>query len=354
MVGARQNTPKPEAPASAKETNQAAAQAGSAKSATPVATGGLRMLPNEPYNVEHWNSLDAEVAFRAQKIHRAEELPLENLATTIKLHDSVMTLDPLDFGIAGGHLDGKITMDGRQDPTKAAARLHARNILLAKMLPTIKRAEQSLGQMNGEIDLAGTGNAVNGMLATANGKVAFVIGEGKISKLLMETIGLHLPEIVTLKVGGDKIVGIRCGIADFNVKQGVMAANELVLDTEVTNISGTGTIDLAQEKMNLTLVPETKNTSLVALRAPIHVRGTFGKPEVGIDAMRVAARGLGAVALGLVNPLLALVPLVEPGPGKDSDCGRLIRDAKVMPGKQIKPRQVAVLATPSQVAAASP
>lgn len=354
MVGTRQDAPQPEAPASAKETSQRTVHVGSAKSATPVATSGLRMLPSEPYNVEHWSSLDAEVAFSARKIHRAEELPLENLATTIRLRDSVMTLDPLDFGIAGGHLDGKITMDGRQDPIKAAARLHARNILLAKMLPTIKRAEQSIGQMNGEVDLAGTGNAVNGMLATANGKVAFVVGEGKVSKLLMETIGLHLPEIVTLKIGGDKIVGIRCGIADFNVRQGVMTANELVLDTEVTNIGGTGTIDLAQEKMNLTLVPETKNTSLVALRAPIHVRGSFGSPEIGIDAVRVAARGLGAVALGLVNPLLALVPLVEPGPGKDSDCSRLIKDAKVMPGKQVKPRQVAVMAAPSQVASVSP
>jgi AsmA protein len=34
----------------------------------------------------------------------------------------------------------------------------------------------------------------------------------------------------------------------------------------------------------------------------------------------MAARALGAVALGVINPLLALIPLIDAGPGKDSDC----------------------------------
>jgi uncharacterized protein involved in outer membrane biogenesis len=272
----------------------------------------------------------------------------------IKLRDAVLMLDPLDFGIAGGHLDGTITLDGRQDPIRAAAKMRARKILLGKMLPTIKLADKSIGQMNGELNLAGTGNTVGNMLATADGKVAFFVGEGEVSKLLMEKIGLHLPEIVMLKISGDKIVGIRCGVADFSVRQGVMAVDTLVLDTEVTNISGTGTIDLAQEKLDLTLVPQTKNTSLVALRAPIHVRGSLGNPDVGIDTAKVAARGLGAIALGIVNPFLALVPLVEPGPGKDSDCGRLVTDAKEPPRKIAKRRPAGVLASRLQVEVAHP
>lgn len=286
-----------------------------------------RMLPTEPYVADHWSSLDAEVKFSATKIDRAQELPLDNLVTNIKLRNSVLMLDPLDFGVAGGHLDGKITLDGRQDPIRAVAKIQARKILLAKMFPTIKLTEKSIGQMNGQIDLAGTGNNVANMLATANGKAAFVVGEGQVSQLLMEQIGLHLPEILKLKISGDKVVAIRCGVADFGVKQGIMSARTLVLDTEVTTLHGTGTIDLAEETLDLKLTPKTKDTSFVALRTPIHVRGTFDSPDVGIDTMKVAARGLGAIALGVLNPLLAIIPLVEPGPGTDSDCGGLVRRA---------------------------
>ena len=67
------------------------------------------------------------------------------------------------------------------------------------------------------------------------------------------------------------------------------------------------------------------------MRSPIYVRGSFADPEVTVDKGRVAMRALGAIALGFVNPLLVLIPLVDAGPGKDSDCGKLVRDAKSLP-----------------------
>ena len=107
-----------------------------------------------------------------------------------------------------------------------------------------------------------------------------------------------------------------------------MHAEVLVLDTQVTTINADGSIDLAQEKLDITLKPKTKQTRLIALRSPIYIRGSFSKPKVALDAGQVAVRSLGAVALGAVSPLLALLPLVETGPGLDSDCGRLIREAQ--------------------------
>ena len=38
--------------------------------------------------------------------------------------------------------------------------------------------------------------------------------------------------------------------------------------------------------------------------------------------------GLGAIALGLVNPLLALLPLVETGPGEDTNCRAILEPVK--------------------------
>ena len=110
-----------------------------------------------------------------------------------------------------------------------------------------------------------------------------------------------------------------------------MHADALIFDTEVTTIVGTGSIDLGQEKLDLTLNQKTKRTSPVALRSPIYVRGSFARPDVQVDKRRVAARALGAIALGTVNPLLVLIPLIDAGPGKDSDCGQLVLDARALP-----------------------
>lgn len=271
---------------------------------------------------------------------RVDTLPLENLEGHLSLKDSVLTLDPLDFGVAGGHLMAVISLDGRQDPIAAHARLRARKIRIAKLFPDAKLSDSSIGQINGEFDLTGKGNSVGRMLATSNGKLGLIIARGEISRLMMEKVGLHLWEILELNITGDRLIKLRCAVADFDVKNGTMDTQALVFDTEVTTILGTGTVDLAQEKLDLTLNQKTKKTSLLAVRSPIRVRGTFAQPDVSVDRGVVAARTIGALALGMVNPLLALIPLIDLGPGGDSDCQQLVRDARALPhtGKRGKQR----------------
>ena len=290
---------------------------------------GPRVLPEIPFKTDRWNSVDADVTLRAKTIHRAKELPIENLVTHLKMQNAVLTLDPLDFGVAGGHLKAVISLDGRSHPIRARAKIGARKMLLANLLPTVALAKSSIGQLNGDFDLTGSGDSVGQMLATADGRVALVIEKGEISRLMMEQVGLHLLEILELKISGDKTIKLNCAVADFSVKTGVMQTNALIVDTEVNTVTGSGSVDLAHEKLDLTLVPKTKSLSLVALRSPIHVSGTFSHPVAAIDTGRVAMRGLGALALGLVNPLLALIPLIETGPGVDGECARLIHQSHV-------------------------
>ena len=292
----------------------------------PAATG--RVLPELPFDTARWDSVDADVTLRAGSILRSKETALEKLDTHLVLRDSVLTLDPLDFGLAGGELKGVVTLDGRSNPIQARARVSARRIQLAKLLPAVENSPANVGQIDGDFELAGRGASVGRMLATADGRASLVVGRGQISKLLMETAGLHLFEMLQLKLGGDKPVELRCAVADFGVQRGVMTANALLLDTDVSTVLGSGSIDLGTERLDLTLVPKTRSTSPVALRSPFHVTGTLAQPVVGIDKGRLVARGLGALALAFVNPLLILVPLVELGPGVDNDCARLIHEAQ--------------------------
>lgn len=290
-----------------------------------------RVLPDMPFKTDRWSSVDADVTLKATTIRRAKALPLENLVVHLTLRDSVLTLHPVDFGVAGGHLVAAISLDGRNNPIKARAQVRARKLLLAKLFPTVALNKTSIGQVDGAFDLTGTGMSVGRMLASADGKAEIVVANGQISKMMMEKVGLHLWEVLVLKVTGDNLVRLRCGVADFAVKNGVMSAEALVFDTEVTTILGTGTVDLGQEKLDLTLHQKTKETSPVAFRSPIHVRGTFAQPVVAVDKGRVAARAIGAIALGMIAPPLALIPLIDAGPGKDSDCGQRVRDARALP-----------------------
>jgi AsmA protein len=289
-----------------------------------------RVLPEMPFKTERWDSVDAEVTLKARTIRRAGELPLEDLVTHLSLRDSVLRLDPLDFGIAGGQLDAVISMDGRKDPIRVRAKAEVSKILIAQLFPAVELVKTGTGQIDGKFDLSGSGNSVRRMLASASGTLGVVATDGEVSRLLMEKAGLHLWEILELQVTGDELVKLHCAVAHFDVKEGVMQSRALIFDTEITTIIGTGQIDLRQEKLGLTLTQRTKDTSPVALRSPIRLRGTFARPDVSVDKGRVATRALGAIALGMINPLLGLIPLIDAGPGQDSNCAQLVRDARAL------------------------
>jgi uncharacterized protein involved in outer membrane biogenesis len=206
--------------------------------------------------------------------------------------------------------------------------LQLRDVQLARLLPTVDLTRASIGRLDGDAELSGQGASVGRMLASADGRVSLVAQNGQISRLLMEQIGLHLLEVLRLNLSGDQIVPLHCAVADFAVAQGVMSPRVLLMDTEVSTVIGSGSVSLADETFDLRFVPRTKVTSLVALRSPIYLRGPFQQPVVALDSGRIAARGLGALALGLVNPLLALVPLFDAGPGKDSPCAQLVRELR--------------------------
>ena len=296
------------------------------------------VLPDMPFDSERWDSIDADVGIKAGTIERPKQLPIENLATRIRMKDKLLTLDPLEFGIAGGKLAGTAKLDGSKEPIAARLDMRVEHLSLPKLFPTIEKGQTSIGDINGLIELAGSGDSVAQMLGSSNGKLGVFIDGGRVSRFLMELAALDLWGVAKTKLQGDEPVKLRCAIGDFAVKGGVMHTNAFVFDTEVVNIHGDGTVNLKDEGMNLTLKPEPKDRSIASLNSPLYIRGTFGKPQVSPDAGKLAAKGVGALIMGVINPLLAVLPLMKEGEGKDSPCQQLIAEAAKSPktGKPVK------------------
>ncbi|MDD5030398.1 MAG: AsmA family protein [Rhodoferax sp.] len=302
-----------------KSAKKAAARSAPVAAATPQSR---RVMPDLPFNAEHWDSVDAEVNFSAKTIRRAAAAPLQALVTHISLKDSVLRLAPLQFAFGSGQINAQVTLDGRHTPIQSQAQVQVKRLALAQWLPASPSSKAVTSVLGGQINLAGRGNSVGSMLAASSGSVKLLVSGGEISQMMMEKAGLHLWEMLRLTLTGDKQIKLRCAVANFEVKAGQMQASTLLMDTQVTTLLGSGKIDLAQEKFDLTFNQKTKKTSPVALRSPIHVGGNFVKPIIAVDRARMATRALGSVLLGLVNPLLMLIPLIDAGPGIDSGCAQ--------------------------------
>jgi uncharacterized protein involved in outer membrane biogenesis len=295
-----------------------------------------KVLPVEQFRTERWKTVDVDVRFAAARILRDEKLPITKLTTHIVMDDGVLTLAPLDFGVAGGDLASTIRLDGSgsdgKQAIKATMHVKATRLQVKQLFPTVEKMQATVGELNGEAQLSAVGNSVASLLGKSNGEVKTLIEHGSISKLLLEEMGLNVGSIVLTKVTGDKQVKLNCMATDFRVDNGLMNARRFVIDTEEALVDVDGTINLANEELDLVLRPQTKGMRVLTLRAPLYVKGPFSKPDVSIDKKVLALKGGAAVLLAvLAPPLAAIVPLTQQQADKSADCASLLAAAKVKP-----------------------
>jgi uncharacterized protein involved in outer membrane biogenesis len=292
-----------------------------------------KVLPVEKFKTARWKTLDADVRFAADRIVRKKELPITKLSTHLVMNNGVLTLNPLDFGLAGGSLKTHIKLDGSSgDKIKATADVEARHIKIKQLFPAIEKVQQAtIGEINGDAKLTAVGESVAGMLASSNGEVKALVNQGTISKLLLEEMGLNIGSIIVTKLFGDEPVQLNCLATDFDVSNGLMKTQTFVADTDEARVVVGGTISLGNEQLDMKLDPQTKGLHLLSLRSPIYLRGTFHQPDISIDKKTLAMKAGSAIALGALAAPAALLPLINLGPGKDSDCARLLAQASSKP-----------------------
>ncbi len=298
-----------------------------------------RVLPTAPFSLEKIRAADVDVRFTGEKII-TEHLPVEQMDAHLIIKDGTLQLVPLNFGIAGGRLITSITMDGRGPRISTRADITARGLHLDELLPTSELTTSHPGIIGGRMKLDATGNSISQMMGTANGEAALILDGGSISELLLRLSNLDIANSFLVLMGGDKNIPIRCMVANFNAVDGDFKVQDLVLDTTKVNIVGDGDVNFADESLHLRLASRLKTFSLASLRGPILVTGTLSKPKFRPDTSKVVARGALAVGLAaLTTGAVGLIPLLDFGDKKDSNCAALMEQTRSDTG--IKPSDVA-------------
>ncbi|ABK08523.1 AsmA family protein [Burkholderia orbicola] len=287
-----------------------------------------RVLPVAAFRTERWSAIDADVKFTGRKLIKSADLPITNLYTHILMQDGVLTLEPLQFGVAGGTLATNAHLDGSRTPLKGRFTLAARHLKLKQLFPTQKVMQSAFGEINGDASLSATGNSPAALAATSTGEVKALITNGRISRLLMEAAGLNVANVVYEKLFGNRDVNINCAAIDFVATDGMLDPKVFALDTDDALINVDGPINLRDESLDLKIHPHTKGFRIFSLRSPLYAKGTFKNPKVGVDAGALALRAGAMVGLGLINPFAALIPLIAPSNNRDVPCSELFGQMK--------------------------
>jgi hypothetical protein len=186
------------------------------------------------------------------------------------------------------------------------------------------------GLMQARAVTDGRGDSLHQVMASANGTFTAILPQGEANAALTELTGINVINGLglLLKKPQDR-EPIRCGVAQFQIEQGVMRAQTLIFDTKDVRISGRGEVRLGPEELDLSVRGEPKKLRLARLRAPIEINGHILDPKIGINVGATAKQGALAAALsGALSPIAAVLAFVDPGLAKDENCAALLGAAR--------------------------
>lgn len=297
-----------------------------------VAQGGgtPRLLPDAPLRIEAIKIFDAHVYYTVRTI-RAPNLPVSNVALTLDLKDQLLKLSPLTMDVVGSKLAADISVDARVPAVVTDYDIRLSPTPMGKLLAGFG-VDQSgtTGTVAARIQMKGTGDSVRDSLATSNGRIAIVLPRGT-----FWTRNIQLAEfdigVFVQKMFEDKLeapVQINCGLIAFSVKNGVAAADPILIDTSKNVMTAKGGFSFKDESLDFGFRADAKKFSLFSGQSPVGIGGYFASPKLDIISPQLLTRAGASLGLAVVaSPLAAVLAFVDVGDAKDAACGPVLAGA---------------------------
>jgi hypothetical protein len=123
-------------------------------------------------------------------------------------------------------------------------------------------------------------------------------------------------------------VEINCGLIAFTVRNGIAAADPILIDTKKNVMLGRGGFSFKDEALDLQFRADAKTFSLFSGQSPVGIDGYFAKPGLDIISPELIGRGAAAVGLGVVaSPIASILAFIDPGDAKAAACGPVLAGA---------------------------
>jgi uncharacterized protein involved in outer membrane biogenesis len=295
--------------------------------------GRPRLLPDAPLRVEALRHFDADVTYRVGTI-RADNLPISNVALAVKLDRALISLTPFTFDMSGGHVSSDIEINARGASVRTSYDIRLSPTPMGKLLSRWGVEESGTsGTIKGRLQLTGVGESVRESLGTANGRIAVILPAGSMWARNVQLAELDVGTFVT-KMFQDKLkqpVEINCGLIGFTVRDGVAAADPILIDTKKNVMIGRGGFSFRNESLDMIFRADGKKISLFSGQSPVGIGGYFAKPGISVISPELLARGGAAAALAVVaTPLGAVLAFADVGDAKGAACGPILSGANAV------------------------
>ena len=289
------------------------------------------MLPDAPLRVAALGQFDANVRYSVKTV-RSRKIPLSDIALTLALKNGVMTLSPLTLSMARGNVAADVTIDTRQRPADTHYDIRLAPTPMGRLLAGFGVLEAgTTGVIKGRLQLEGRGDTIHDSLSTANGRIAATMPRGTMWARNVQLAELDVGTFAQKMFQGrlKEPVQINCGLIGFTVRNGVAAADPILIDTAKSVIVGRGGFSFRTERMDLAFRADGKKFSLFSGQSPVGLGGYFSEPSISVISPQLLTRaGAGLGLAVLAAPPAAILAFVDVGDAESAACGPVLAGAR--------------------------
>jgi len=241
----------------------------------------VHLIPDAPLPLAALRQQNADITLHVDSVI-AQDTTLHDARAEAHLHGG--TLAAKIHGVyEGGAADLDVTVDARGAAPAVAIAASAPALPAGQILGALGVPDFVSGRMALAANLRGTGETPHLIAATLSGNASITMRDGRIAtKVLERTLGPAVARANPLAIlGKGDTTALRCLVIRAQATNGLVHLDPLLVSSELLTVSGSGTVNLASETLDLQLRPEGRAGS-VSFSVPVTLSGSLRDPHAEV------------------------------------------------------------------------
>jgi hypothetical protein len=252
------------------------------------------VFSREPFDFSALRGFDLDVDVDIESFH-AERSRMQSAQFRVLLDNGRLSVNSATFRYPRGDLDVAFELDTRQQMSfHLAARAKDIDPRRAMDLAETGAARHISADVDIDIDIRGAGNSPHDMAASLDGGIYLTTRNGQMRRSVLDLVFVDLVGWTVGKVARTTYVDVNCGVADFAIADGVVSTRGLFMDLPDIAITGEGSIDLGNERIDYTFLPR-KKSRIIVKADPVQITGSLNDPSVKVIPWKSAATTYGTL-----------------------------------------------------------
>jgi len=257
---------------------------------------------------------DSHIAVEVQEVLAGDDR-LADGSLRVQVVDGRVFIGPAEVNIPGGTLRLAAEYDPSQSDVALAAGAYVERFDYGIIARRLGRADNVRGLVSLNLALAGRAPSLATIMHHADGQVDFAVWPTALQSGVFSlwSVNLLLTVVPLIDPGGDAV--LNCVVGRFDLKDGRLSDDRIIIDTTRVRVRGTGSANLARDQLAFVFRPRGKGLAVFRLQTPLRVSGTLTDFRFGIEPRDLLESVLRLIASPILLPIewFTLGPLPRDG-----------------------------------------